>query len=168
MYSSDGVKEMWTIQNCLKICHEYIQTRSLSSCINIKTFDFSTLFTRGDPGFQVRGAHLKNLRRAEGGAKLVLVFRVKNHDFTPKNHIFPILGGRPHPPPPLDPPLFTTIYHSQLRDSLKVLVQLYFINNNVQRRNGRFKHLVLGRDKSYKTNKSDFFSLKLTSSVFAV
>ena len=21
------------------------------------------------------------------------VFRVKNHDFTPKNHIFPILGG---------------------------------------------------------------------------
>jgi hypothetical protein len=23
------------------------------------------------------------------------VFRVKNHDFTPKNHIFPILGGGP-------------------------------------------------------------------------
>jgi hypothetical protein len=32
------------------------------------------------------------LRRAEGGAKIVGVFRVKNHDFTPKNHIFPILG----------------------------------------------------------------------------
>jgi hypothetical protein len=42
-----------------------------------------------DPGFQVRGgAHLKKLRRAEGGAKIVGVFRVKNHDFTPKNHIF--------------------------------------------------------------------------------
>jgi hypothetical protein len=39
------------------------------------------------------GAHLKKLRRAEGGAKIVGVFRVKNHDFTPKNHIFPILGG---------------------------------------------------------------------------
>jgi hypothetical protein len=25
---------------------------------------------------------------AEGGAKIVGVFRVKNHDFTPKNHIF--------------------------------------------------------------------------------
>ena len=25
---------------------------------------------------------------AEGGAKIVEVFRVKNHDFTPKNHIF--------------------------------------------------------------------------------
>ena len=38
-----------------------------------------------DPGFQVRGggAHLKKLRRAEGGAKIVGVFRVKNHDFTP-------------------------------------------------------------------------------------
>jgi hypothetical protein len=46
-----------------------------------------------DPGFQVRGAQLKKLRRAEGGAKIVGVFRVKNHDFTPKNHIFPILGG---------------------------------------------------------------------------
>jgi hypothetical protein len=46
-----------------------------------------------DPGFQVRGAHLKKLRRAEGGAKIVGVFRVKNHDFTPKKIIFfPIVG----------------------------------------------------------------------------
>jgi hypothetical protein len=34
------------------------------------------------------GAHLKKLRRAEGGAKMFGVFRVKNHDFTPKNHFF--------------------------------------------------------------------------------
>jgi hypothetical protein len=33
------------------------------------------------------------LRRAKGGAKNFGVFRVKNHDFTPKNHIFPILRG---------------------------------------------------------------------------
>jgi hypothetical protein len=33
------------------------------------------------------------LRRAEGGAKIFGVFRVKNHDFTSQNHIFPILGG---------------------------------------------------------------------------
>jgi hypothetical protein len=33
------------------------------------------------------------LRRAEGGAKDFGVFRVKNHDFTPKNHIFPIAEG---------------------------------------------------------------------------
>jgi hypothetical protein len=41
-----------------------------------------------DPGFQVRRAHLKKLRRAEGGAKIFGVFRVKNHDLTPNNHIF--------------------------------------------------------------------------------
>jgi hypothetical protein len=47
-----------------------------------------------DPGFQVRGgAHLKKLRREKGGAKIFGVFRVKNNDFTPKNLIFPILGG---------------------------------------------------------------------------
>jgi hypothetical protein len=39
--------------------------------------------------FKLGGAHLKKLCRAEGGAKIVGVFRVKNHDFTPKNHIPP-------------------------------------------------------------------------------
>ena len=33
------------------------------------------------------GAHLKKLRRAEGGAKILGVFRVKIHDFTPKKQI---------------------------------------------------------------------------------
>jgi hypothetical protein len=50
-----------------------------------------------DPGFQDReggGAHLKKLRRAEGCTNIFGVFRVKNHDFTPKNHISP-------PDPPL-------------------------------------------------------------------
>ena len=47
-----------------------------------------------DPGFQVRGAHFRKLRRAEGGAKIFGVFRVKNHDCTPKNHIFSNCGGR--------------------------------------------------------------------------
>jgi hypothetical protein len=40
------------------------------------------------------GAHLKKMRRAEGGAKIVGVFRVKNHDFTPKYHIYSNFGGR--------------------------------------------------------------------------
>jgi hypothetical protein len=35
------------------------------------------IFTGADPGFQVRGAHLKKLRRAEEGAKIFGVFRVK-------------------------------------------------------------------------------------------
>ena len=52
------------------------------------------------------GAHLKKMRRAKGGAKFVGVFRVKNHDFTPKNHIFSnFRGARAPDAPPLDPPL---------------------------------------------------------------
>ena len=38
--------------------------------------------------FKLGGVHLKKLRRAEGGANIFGVFRVKNHDFTPKNNIF--------------------------------------------------------------------------------
>jgi len=34
------------------------------------------------------GTHLKKLGRAEGGAKIVGVFRVKNHDYTPKKSYF--------------------------------------------------------------------------------
>ena len=51
------------------------------------------------PGFQVRGGRG---RRAERGAKNFGVFRVKNHDFTPKNHIFSNIrwGARGVRPPP--------------------------------------------------------------------
>ena len=51
--------------------------------------------------FKLAGAQLKKLRRAEVGAKKFGVFRVKNHDFTPKIHI---LGGGGAPgAPPLPP-----------------------------------------------------------------
>ena len=74
-----------------------------------KVFCIVLWFTTGaDPGFKIRGAHLKKLRRAEEGAKNFGVSRVKNHDFTPKNHIFFNFrggGGRPGCPPPLVPPL---------------------------------------------------------------
>jgi hypothetical protein len=36
---------------------------------------------------------LEKFRRAEGGAKIFGVFRVKNHDFIPKNHIFSNFNG---------------------------------------------------------------------------
>jgi hypothetical protein len=42
--------------------------------------------------------------------------------------------------------LYTTIPHSKLKDRLKELVQLCFINKNGQL---RYKYLVLGRDRSY-------------------
>jgi hypothetical protein len=49
------------------------------------------MFFADDPS--CRGAHLKKSRRAEGGAKNFGVFRVKNHDFTPKNLIFSNFRG---------------------------------------------------------------------------
>jgi hypothetical protein len=61
---------------------------------DLKTTEPSVSTLSGaDPGFQVRGVHLKKLRRVEGNAKIVGVFRVKNHDFTPKNHIFSNFRG---------------------------------------------------------------------------
>ena len=66
-------------------------------------------YTGDDPGFQVRGAHLKKMRRAEGGAIIFVVFRVKNHDFTQTNHILSNFrgggGGGVPGAPLLDPPL---------------------------------------------------------------
>ena len=44
--------------------------------------------------FKLGGAHLKKLRPAEGGAKIFGVFRVKNHDFTPKKIMFFNCRGR--------------------------------------------------------------------------
>ena len=56
--------------------------------------------------FKLGGALKKKLRRAEGGAKNIGVFRVKNHDFTPKNsYIFQFYGGGGSSGRPLDPPL---------------------------------------------------------------
>jgi hypothetical protein len=42
--------------------------------------------------FKLVGAHFKKLRRAEGGAKIFGVFRVKNHDFTPKKSYFFVIS----------------------------------------------------------------------------
>ena len=84
------------------------QGRLLSLLVHSTSkFELFVLCTTGaNPGFQVRGLHLKKLRRAKGGAKIVGVFRLKNHDFTPKNHIFSnFRGDARRLRPPLDPPL---------------------------------------------------------------
>jgi hypothetical protein len=78
--------------------------------ISLKVFLNYIVFivgSRGGSRILRKGAHLKKMRRAEGGAKNFGVFRVKNHDFTPKNHIFSKFRGARAgcAPPPLDPPL---------------------------------------------------------------
>ena len=51
------------------------------------------------------------MRRAEGGAKNVGVFRVKNHDFTPKNSYFSnFMGGGELRAPPGSSPVEYIIF----------------------------------------------------------
>ena len=59
--------------------------------------------------FKLEGA-LKRIAPSGGRRENVRVFRVKNHDFTPKNHIFPNFRGGAPGAPPLDPPLSSSIY----------------------------------------------------------
>jgi hypothetical protein len=67
--------------------HSYL--RSSGDCHTFVVPSWSSSYAGADRGLQVRGEeHLKILRRAEGGAKMFGVFRVKNHDFTQKNDIF--------------------------------------------------------------------------------
>jgi hypothetical protein len=56
--------------------------------LKLRALKFRGPTAGADPGFQDRGVYSKKLRRAEGGTKIFEVFRVKNHDFTPKNLIF--------------------------------------------------------------------------------
>jgi hypothetical protein len=59
------------------------------------------------------GGRIKKIAPSGGSRENFGVFRVKNHDFTPKNHIFSHFrgGARRVPPPPLDPPLvFSNTY----------------------------------------------------------
>ena len=44
--------------------------------------------TGADPGFQVRRGAFKKIAPSGGRREIFGVFRVKNHDFTPKNHIW--------------------------------------------------------------------------------
>ena len=55
--------------------------------------------------FKLGDALTKKSRRAEEGAKIFWVFRVKNYDFTQKNHIVSNFRGARRVRPPLDPPL---------------------------------------------------------------
>ena len=71
---------------CNKVC-QWLTTNKQTIrpvvCVSALTW-----FTGADPGFEVRGAHLKKLLRAEGGVNIFGVFRVKNHEFTPKKSYF--------------------------------------------------------------------------------
>jgi hypothetical protein len=91
--------------------------------------------TGADPGFQARGggAHLKKFRRMEGGANIFWVFRVKNHDFTPKNLIFSnFRGGACRVRPPWIRPLYSE-YVEMVKLTLSITLGYIFLWNVIRR-----------------------------------
>ena len=104
-----NIINFWTIGFYLNYVHMVFAIRYLS------VISSWVLKSRADPGFQVwgGGTHLKKLRQAEGGVNIFGELRVKNHDFTPKNHIFSNFRGgarRVRPPPGSAPENY--IFHS--------------------------------------------------------
>ena len=82
-------------ENHLFSNRKYYLIKNVNVCVFLSYNICKYMYISGaDPGFQVRGVHFKKLHRAEGGMKNFGVFRVKNHDFTPKNHIFSNCGWR--------------------------------------------------------------------------
>ena len=69
------------------------------------------VYPGADPVFQFRGGGLpKKFAPNEGGLEYFGVFRVKNHDFTPKNHILSnFRRGTRRVRLPLYPPLIPMI-----------------------------------------------------------
>jgi hypothetical protein len=82
-----------------------------------------------DPGFQVRGIVLKKI--APGGGRREIVWGIsceKNHDFTPKNHIFSNFRGCA---PPGSAPAWLYSYAVQRQKSLSIsIVVLFQLENN--------------------------------------
>ena len=88
------------------------------------------LLPGADPGFQVRWGALIKIAPRGGRRENVGLFRVKNHDFTPKNHIFSNFRGGwgARRVRPLDPPLITVVVydsnmiHDILHNSLSIII----------------------------------------------
>jgi hypothetical protein len=77
-----------------------ISSRSSLSRNRIFFFLDSGVMAEADPGFEVRGGAIKNIAPSGGRREHFWgVFRVKNHDCTPKNHIISnFMGGGGAPP----------------------------------------------------------------------
>ena len=90
----------------------HLQTLS-HNVVHLALVEFRTHNTSGDShwlqgriqDFKLGGADLKKIAPSGGRRENFGVFRVKNHDFTPKNHIFSNFRGGAPRVRPLDPPL---------------------------------------------------------------
>ena len=99
-YSRGGVNQVWILKNSSDLL-EYIQSRSLSSCNSINTFDFSTLYTT-IPHSKLKDRFRELVQlcfiKKNGQRKYIVLgrdrayFVRKNHSDSPKK--FAIFGGR--------------------------------------------------------------------------
>ena len=88
------------------------------------------LLLGADPGFQVRWGAFIKIAPSGGRRENVGLFRVKNHNFTPKNYIFSNFRGGwgARRVRPLDPPLITVVVydsdmiHDILHTSLSIII----------------------------------------------
>ena len=97
----------WLQVNCvprmlmIKRCQNILLKKERT---NICSSTFCRYWAGADPGFQVRGGVFKKIAPSGGKREKFGVFRVKNHDFTPKIHIFANFrgggGGRARCAPP--------------------------------------------------------------------
>ena len=79
--------------------------------------------------FKVGGVDFKKFRRAEGGTKILGVFRLKNHDFTSKKSYFSnFRGGGAPPPSGSAPAVHLYIYSTYTKINPKVGVKHQSIN----------------------------------------
>ena len=87
---SDCFNMKWqSIEIAEKYSARVLSSSVVSDCFNMKWQSLEVALQGRIQDFKLWGGeHLKKLRRAEGGANIFGVFRVKNHDFMPKNHIF--------------------------------------------------------------------------------
>jgi hypothetical protein len=83
-----------SIEIAEKYSARVLSSSVVSDCFNMKWQSLEVALQGRIQDFKLWGGeHLKKLRRAEGGANIFGVFRVKNHDFMPKNHIFSNFRG---------------------------------------------------------------------------
>jgi hypothetical protein len=85
------------------------------------------------------------MRRAEGGANIFGVFRVKNHDFTPKNNIFSNFrgrGGAPGAPPGSAPVVLKLIY--RISGVMVSVLDSSAVDRSFEPRSGQTKDYNIG------------------------